>query len=373
MRYIDYEDDGEEEDAEDAEDAEGGIVYAEDVEDDTLFDQYGDFRDQEAFEAYVEGYCPPWALAGEYSLDSLTVINVDDEIIHSEPNADEEYLRDGCYQFDANFEAAASQIWHFKRLVGPVPVGGTEDFDVRSRFISHTDEFESAHETGHPETCNCPACCFTETKAYDDSWLKDDEWITNGDEGSDVGANPHAQQPAWAYEPVATQPKTTPSSAKGRRERGSGGEGSNPSSFAEFFEALVGRRSNHAERSPERLDLDEEGGDPENPWDDGADTEDDEEQWEDDEDWKAQDEDDSQFDQHGDFRDEQAFASYFEGYEPQWPDESDDDDHDSEEKDDDWWGGAEDENPGVFEEEDMEADDDSDSGPATFEGGPNPF
>lgn len=124
--------------------------------DEALFDQEGNFRDQEAFEAFVEGYRPHRSFHADEVDDLANTLNVDFEPIG------DSYLGEGRYVFDADFEAAASSIWYFGRLLVPRPVTGTSDFEVRAPHVDFSLRSSVEYETGHPETCTCPACYFAQ-------------------------------------------------------------------------------------------------------------------------------------------------------------------------------------------------------------------
>lgn len=148
-------------------------------DDDALFDQYGDFRDQEAYESYIEGYRPPGVIEPELDCDDVdSTINVDNDVI-GPPYVGEQYahvgsyyLGDDRYLFDTDFEAAASAIWHFRRLVGPQPVTGTFDFEVRARGVDTSSLTDLPHEPGHPSACDCPACLLTQRLAFAEEMSK---------------------------------------------------------------------------------------------------------------------------------------------------------------------------------------------------------
>ncbi|PWT78271.1 MAG: hypothetical protein C5B60_01455 [Chloroflexi bacterium] len=117
-----------------------------------LFDQEGNFTDQEAFETFVEGYRPTWSLHPDEIDDLDNVVNVDFEEIG------DSYLGADRYVFDADFEAAVSSIWHFGRVLIPPPVYATDDMNVRASPQDYHQRSGIVFDSSHPETCWCPTC-----------------------------------------------------------------------------------------------------------------------------------------------------------------------------------------------------------------------
>lgn len=117
-----------------------------------LFDQSGNFRDQEDFERFVEEYRPPSSLHPDEIDDVANTFNVDFERIGNT------YLGAGRYLFKTDFEARISRIWHSWGASGMQTFKPSVDPLVRALIQDYYRQTDSVYGNGHPETCGCPEC-----------------------------------------------------------------------------------------------------------------------------------------------------------------------------------------------------------------------
>jgi hypothetical protein len=143
-----------------------------------LFDQSGNFRDQEEYERFVEEYVPLSSLQADGINDVANTINVDTERnVYSNLSSDDIYLRGEIYHFNTDFDARTSAIWH----------------DRQSGFV---------YGNGHPSTCHCPECLFF------DSYVESEVPYPNPKEAAASGRHPedtNPQESSESSQSVSTQ------------------------------------------------------------------------------------------------------------------------------------------------------------------------
>ena len=117
-----------------------------------LFDQSGNFRDQEDFERFVEEYTPLSSLHPDDIDDVANTFNVDFERIGNT------YLGAGRGRFNTDFDAKISALWHFWGGPGMQIFKSSLDPLVRAAVRDYYRQAGLVSGNGHPETCNCPEC-----------------------------------------------------------------------------------------------------------------------------------------------------------------------------------------------------------------------
>jgi hypothetical protein len=117
-----------------------------------LFDQSGEFWDQEEYERFVEEYTPLAALGPDDIDDVAHTYNIDSEQIGDAT------LASGRLRFSSDFEAKISALWHFRGSPGMQTFLSSLDPGVRAAVRKYYRQAGFANGNDHPETCNCPEC-----------------------------------------------------------------------------------------------------------------------------------------------------------------------------------------------------------------------